>query len=119
MLPGEGQGLREPTPAMRGAAPTRDGGRGRTTACPSAPAGPQEEAPGVGWKVCRDPRPGAGRQGGLSCPMGCGILVTRAGTEPTSLALECRFLITGPAGESLYFHCAMDPHVEQLVLGLI
>ena len=47
------------------------------------------------------------------------IIVTRAGTEPTSLALECRFLITGPAGESLYFHCAMDPHVEQLVLGLI
>ena len=71
MLPGEGQGLREPTPAMRGAAPTRDGGRGRTTeGHPSAPAGPQEEAPGVGWKVCRDPRPGAGRQGGLRAFMG-------------------------------------------------
>ena len=56
---------------------------------------------------------------GLSCPTRCGTLVTWPGTEPTSLALECRFLMTGPAGESLYFHCAMDPRVEQLVPGLI
>ena len=36
---------------------------------------------------------------GLSCPT-CGILVPQPGTELTSLALEGRFLTTGPPGKS-------------------
>ena len=39
---------------------------------------------------------------GLSCPMECGILVPQSGIEPTSLALEGRFLTTGPRGKSHY-----------------
>ena len=35
-----------------------------------------------------------------SCPVACGILVPRPGIEPTSPALEGRFLITGPPGKS-------------------
>ena len=37
---------------------------------------------------------------GRSCPMACGILVTQPGIEPASLALEGRFLTTGPPGKS-------------------
>ena len=37
----------------------------------------------------------------LSCPIACGILVPRLGTEPVSLALEGRFLTTGPTREVL------------------
>ena len=33
---------------------------------------------------------------GLSCPGACGILVPHSGIEPTSTALEGRFLTTGP-----------------------
>ena len=39
---------------------------------------------------------------GLSCPTACGILVPRPGIEPTSPALEGRFLTTGPRGNSLF-----------------
>ena len=46
-------------------------------------------------------RPGAGnpcsRACRLSCPTACGILVPQAGIEPTSPALEGRFLTTGPS----------------------
>ena len=35
---------------------------------------------------------------GLSCPTACGILVPQPGTEPVFLALEGRFLTTGPPG---------------------
>ena len=38
---------------------------------------------------------------GLSCPMACGILVSRSGIEPLSSALEGGFLTTEPAGMSL------------------
>ena len=37
---------------------------------------------------------------GLSCPVACGILVPWPGIEPTSPALEGRFLTTGPPGKS-------------------
>ena len=37
----------------------------------------------------------------LSCPTVCGILVPWPGIEPTSPALEGRFLTTGPPGKSL------------------
>ena len=37
---------------------------------------------------------------GLSCPMARGILAPRPGIEPMSLALECKFLTTGPPGKS-------------------
>ena len=36
---------------------------------------------------------------GPSCPAARGILVPRAGIEPASLALQGRFLATGPPGE--------------------
>ena len=38
---------------------------------------------------------------GLRCSEACGILVPRPRIEPESPALEGRFLITGPPGESL------------------
>ena len=38
----------------------------------------------------------------LSCPTACGILVLQTGTEPTSPALQSRFLTTEPPGKSLY-----------------
>ena len=38
---------------------------------------------------------------GLSCPVACGILVPQPGIEPTSPAVEGRFLTTGPPGKSL------------------
>ena len=38
---------------------------------------------------------------GLSCPMACGILLPRAGTEPVSPALGGRFFTTGLSGKSL------------------
>ena len=59
---------------------------------------------------------------GLSCPMACGILVPWSGIKPASLALQGRFLTTGPPGKSLdsqHFLCigsgtlvekAMAPH---------
>ena len=37
---------------------------------------------------------------GLSCPMACGILVPWSGIEPETLAVESRFLTTGPPGKS-------------------
>ena len=37
----------------------------------------------------------------LSCPVACGTLVPRPGIEAMSLALEGRFLTTGPPGKSL------------------
>jgi len=37
---------------------------------------------------------------GFSCPKVCGILVPWPGIEPVSLALEGRFLTTGPPGKS-------------------
>ena len=37
---------------------------------------------------------------GLSCSTECGILVPRPGIEPTSLALQGRFLTTDPPGKS-------------------
>lgn len=37
----------------------------------------------------------------LSCSVACGILFPQPGIEPVSLALECRFLITGSPGKSL------------------
>ena len=37
---------------------------------------------------------------GLSCSLAHGILVPRLGIEPASLALEGRFLTTGPPGKS-------------------
>ena len=37
----------------------------------------------------------------LSFPTACGILVPQPGIEPTSPALEGRFLTTGPPGKSL------------------
>ena len=40
---------------------------------------------------------------GLSCPMACRILVPRTGIKPTVLALQGRFLTTGPPGKSLHF----------------
>ena len=43
---------------------------------------------------------------GLSCSLAHGILVPRPGIEPASLALEGRFLTTGPPGESLLL-CAL------------
>ena len=46
---------------------------------------------------------------GLSCPTACGILDPRPGIEPASPALEGRFLITGPPGES---------HAECFILTL-
>ena len=39
---------------------------------------------------------------GLSCLAARGILVSRPGIEPASLALECRFLTTGPTGKFRY-----------------
>jgi len=36
----------------------------------------------------------------LSCPVTYGTLVPQAGIEPASLALEGRFLTTGPLGKS-------------------
>ena len=39
---------------------------------------------------------------GLSCPGACGILVPHSGIEPTSAALEGRFLTTGPPWKSLF-----------------
>ena len=38
-----------------------------------------------------------------SCSTACGILVPRAGIEPTSSALQGGFLTTGPPGESQIF----------------
>ena len=38
---------------------------------------------------------------GLSCPMACGILVTRPGIKPVSPALEGGFFPTGTPGKSL------------------
>ena len=46
----------------------------------------------------------------LSCPVAYGILVPGTGIEPTSLALEGRFLTTGPPGRSL---------LEVLNLGIV
>ena len=40
---------------------------------------------------------------GLSCPTAWGILVPRPGIEPTSPALEGRFLTTGPLAKFLLF----------------
>ena len=40
---------------------------------------------------------------GLSCRVAYGILVPSWGIEPTSLALEGRFLATGPSGKSLFY----------------
>ena len=37
---------------------------------------------------------------GISCPADCGISVSLPGTEPTSPALQGRFLTTGPPGKS-------------------
>ena len=37
---------------------------------------------------------------GFSCPAACGSLVPGPGIEPTSPALEGRFLTTGPRGNS-------------------
>ena len=37
---------------------------------------------------------------GLSCSKACGILVPRPGINPSSPALEGRFLTTGPPGRS-------------------
>ena len=51
---------------------------------------------------------------GLSCPMECGILVPQSGIEPTSLALEGRFLTTGPRGKSHYWH--FEVHLSKLTL---
>ena len=39
----------------------------------------------------------------LSCPTACVILVLQPGIEPVTLALDDRFLITGPPGKSLIF----------------
>ena len=38
---------------------------------------------------------------GLRCPMACGISVPQPGIEPTSPALEGRFLTPGPPGMAL------------------
>ena len=38
---------------------------------------------------------------GFSCSKACSVLVLRPGIEPTSPALESRFLSTGPPGKSL------------------
>ena len=40
---------------------------------------------------------------GLSCPVASGLLVPSWGIEPTSPALEGRFLTTGPPGKSLFY----------------
>ena len=40
---------------------------------------------------------------GLICPMACGILVSPPGIGPTSLALEGKFLTSGPPGKSQGF----------------
>ena len=60
------------------------------------------QAPGHVGSVVRGTRPPSLRRAssvvvarGLSCPMACGILVPRAGIEPTSPALEGRFFTNG------------------------
>ena len=40
---------------------------------------------------------------GLSFSAACGVLVPQPGTEPTSSALQVRFLTTGPPGKSQLF----------------
>ena len=41
---------------------------------------------------------------GLSFSVACGILAPQPGTEPTSSALQVRFLTTGPPGKSQFFY---------------
>jgi len=43
----------------------------------------------------------------LSCPMACRILVSQPGIEPTSSALQDRFLTTGPPGKSWEFQLSL------------
>ena len=43
----------------------------------------------------------------LSCPMACGVLVPWLGIEPSSPALEGRFLTTGPPGKSQEVICGI------------
>ena len=38
----------------------------------------------------------------LRCPETCGILVLQPGTEPTSFALQGRFLTKGPPGKRYF-----------------
>ena len=45
---------------------------------------------------------------GLSCPTACGILVLPLGMEPTSPALEGRFLATGPPRKSPFLLSAWE-----------
>ena len=54
----------------------------------------------------------------LSCPAACGILVPWPGIEPTSPALQSRFLTTGPPGKSplvgffFSFGYILPPHLK-------
>ena len=41
---------------------------------------------------------------GLTCSVACGTLLPQPGIEPTSPALQGRFLISGPLGESQEAH---------------
>ena len=51
---------------------------------------------------------------GLVAPMACGILVLRPGMEPTSPALESRFLTTGLQGKSPTFVFYVTYHPMRL-----
>ena len=50
------------------------------------------------WALCCDIQASLVVVGGLSCPTAFGILAPQPGIEPTSPALEGRFLTTGPPG---------------------
>ena len=45
---------------------------------------------------------------GLSCTVAGGVLVPHLGIEPTPLALQGRFLSTGPSGKSLTVICKIQ-----------
>ena len=49
----------------------------------------------------------------LSCPGACGILLPSPGTEPSSVALQGRFLTSGPPGKS---HCTILNLVRKLTV---
>lgn len=54
----------------------------------------------------------------LGCPSACGILLTQPGIEPTSLAWEGRFLLTGPPGKSvrlLFLKVKITKHISVCV----
>ena len=56
---------------------------------------------------------------GFSCSLTCGFLVPKPGIKPTTLALQGRFLITGPPEKSLLYFLDLASKSHILLLGLL